>query len=334
MEKIIESQSGKFIIRPYRIEDEKGVLELWETAFGKKMSPELWQWKYTKNPYGYNIVLCVSENGDTVAMYAGIPYVANWQGKNIRMTHPMDSMSNPRYRSVLSGKGGLFFKTADVFFENYGGEHASVFMYGFPGKKVFTLGGKILKYVKIEGGTAYMTASPADVTQKTLPFYGKIERLTQIKKLNQLAEEYRKHYPLSVLRDEKFITWRFDNHPENSYEIWSYVSYFYKRLKGYIVLSFKGEKAVIIDIFMPPSEKSLKDFIIRLSRVLAEKGITQIETWLPAGHFLTRGLLSSGFRTFQEPLGIIPVTRTFYSQMSSEWACENLFYTMADADLF
>jgi hypothetical protein len=35
-----------------------------------------------------------------------------------------------------------------------------------------------------------------------------------------------------------------------------------------------------------------------------------------------------------EPLGIIPTGRVFLSSLSFDWASKNIYYSMADGDLF
>ena len=335
MEKAVETRRGRFLIRPYRVEDEKGVLSLWQAAFGKEINLRLWRWKYLDNPYGHQIMLCISEAGAPVAMYSGIPYKANWQGKTVRITHLMDNASHPDYRSAIGGRTGLFVRTADAFFDEYGGPHASVFIYGFPGRRHSLLGKRVLKYVAFPDGLCFMRASTTDLARKVLPFHGKIERITIIDdSLNCLAEEYRPHFPFAVIRDAAFLGWRFMEHPEKDYEVWAYRSYLKKALKCYAVFFFEGKKACLVDILAPPSNRVVKDFLGRIGKVFAGRGIEHVESWLPGGHSLISAGMAAGFVPFQEPFGIMPCARIFHPSLSFDWAFENMFCSMADGDLF
>jgi len=75
-------------------------------------------------------------------------------------------------------------------------------------------------------------------------------------------------------------------------------------------------------------------FLARLGAQFAERGIEKVETWLPGNHFLTKAAISAGFRPSEEPLGIILTGRSFHPSLSLDWASENLYYSMADGDLF
>ena len=80
-EKQLNTAHGRFLLRPYRDEDEEKVIRLWETAFKAKMNRQLWHWKFHKNPFGRQMMLCLTESGDPVVLYAGIPFPANWNGR-------------------------------------------------------------------------------------------------------------------------------------------------------------------------------------------------------------------------------------------------------------
>jgi hypothetical protein len=335
VQEIIESRHGRFAIRSYREGDERKILALWQAAFGREMAPRLWSWKYLENPYGHQILLCESEAGQVVAMYAGVPYRANFQGETVRITHLTDNMSHPAYRGPIGGKKGLFVRTVLAFFDRYGGPHASIYLYGFPGERHFRLGERLLEYRALSGGVRFMTATTTDLAQGIIPFAGKIDRISVCDaSFDRLAEASRRFYPFSIMRDSAFLRWRFLEHPANHYELFGYRSLMRKRLRGYTVLSLLGDQARLVDFLMPLSKKSLRDFLARLAVSLSRCGIQRVEAWLPEGHFTVGMLASAGFVPAQEPLGIIPTGRTFYARLSWEWAAKNLFYTMADGDLF
>ncbi|MBE9571228.1 MAG: GNAT family N-acetyltransferase [Proteobacteria bacterium] len=335
MERIIETVHGRFVIRLYQAEDEKGVLSLWKAAFDKEMTLRLWRWKYLEDPYGHQIILCVSDTGVPVAIYSGIPYRANWRGETVRFTHLMDNSSHPAYRSALSGRTGLFVRTANAFYDHYGRPHALLFTYGFPGKRHFMLGEKLFKYRAFPDGVSFMVASTADLPRKIVPFYGKIERVMTIdSSFDHLWEACRCDYPLSVIRDAAFVGWRFMDHPEREYELWGYRSYLKKEWKAYAVFSAEDKKIRLIDMLAPSSSRLVCDFLGRMGAEFANRGIEMMETWFPAGHFLSKYAVSAGFVPFPEPLGIIPTARIFDHSPPFSWMAENIFFTMADGDLF
>jgi len=334
VEKTIETLYGKFLLRPYCDDDEQNVLDLWENAFGKKLPIETWRWKFHNNPFGRQIMLCLTENGLPIAMYAGIPYLSIWNGQEIRMTQLIDNMSHPRFRQVTNGRKGLFIQTAEHFFEVYGGLHASVFHYGFPGIKHFRLGNLFLSYSMIADGGIYLTAETQRLKNGLLPGFGHVNRVTKVTNdFDHLWDIAKVHYPLSIKRDSQFIRWRFFEHPFCKYLIYSY-----KNWKGdmfaYAVITINGNIATIVDIFTVPGKFAIQKLMLKIGRELHKTGITTMQIWMPKKHFISECLIQLGFIINHEPLGIIPTGKTLYEKLDIDFAINNTFYTMADGDLF
>ena len=330
MEKIVETDFGRCVIRPYRPEDEERVLSLWAAAFESKLDPQVWRWKYLENPYREQIVLCVGEEGKLLVMYGGIPYRANWKGEVVEITQLADIMSHPDCRG-----SGIFVRTGAAFFDFFAGPGRTIFYYGLPGKYHFDIGEKYLEYKALEGGVNFLTARTGDLARGNLRFGGRIMETSSIgHTFDRLWKKCCGSYPFSVIRTGDFLRWRFLEHPVRKYEIWEHKSYLKKGLNAYAVFSIKGEKARLIDMLAPASNRLITDFLVRLGARFFERGIEEMAVWLPAGHFLSDAAISAGFAPAKEPVGIIPTGRVFHPALSFDWVSENLYYTMADADLF
>jgi hypothetical protein len=334
VEKTLETAYGRFLLRPYRDEDEEKVIELWEAAFKQTVNRKIWRWKFHDNPFGRQIMLCLTESGMPIAMYAGIPYIANWNGQQIRMTQLIDNMSHPDFRQATNGRKGLFIQTADFFFEVFHGIHASELIYGFPGQKHFRLGKIFLDYDVIGEGGIFLETAPSQIKKQylfTLRSIGIPANFDE--SFDTLWYEAKVNYPLSVCRDSRFLNWRFTQHPVNKYRI-----YTLKNWKGkpdaYLVLFMDHEMATIVDIFAKKDLTTAGTLIYKVARELSKAGIEKMRIWLPKNHFLSSQLLQCGFREFQEPLGIIPGFIHFDDSGASKIPVENLYYTMADGDLF
>jgi len=329
VEKLIETKGGRFIVRSYRPEDEAGVLSLWKAAFEKELSPALWRWKYLENPYKLQIALCVSEDGTILVMYGGIPYRANWKGKTVCVTHLADIMSHPVCRGT-----GLFARTGAAFFDLFAGPEATIFYYGFPGKFHFDIGEKYLEYTALKGGVGFLAARTEDLASRLTRFGGQISQITNIgNSFDHLWKRCRDNHPFALIRDADFLRWRFFKHPLRKYELWGYRPYLQKGLKAYAVFSLEDEKARLVDMLAPFSYRAIGDFLGRLGAQFAERGIEEVETWLPGNHFFASAAISAGFRHSQEPFGFIPTGRSFHPSLSLDWASENIYYSMADGDL-
>lgn len=328
MEKKIEVGKGTFIVRPYRADDEDKVLELWKIAFNKELPLALWRWKYIDNPFGPRILLCVDEKDEAVTvMYGGIPYRANWRGRVVEIVQLMDIMSHPDYR-----KTGLFVKSADAYFDYFGEGEDSVLLYGFPGAYHFDIGNRYLKYTRVESGMGYYSAETDRLASATKIFAGKMGEVKRVDaSFDRLWEKTRDVFPLSVVRDREFLDWRFFSHPAREYSLLAYRTPITGELAGYAVLSIEGEEAKLVDLLAPSGSP---DFFGRIGRWLKERGVARVSTWLPSNHFMATGAVDAGFESLPEPLGLIPTVRSFDEGLELDWVSNNLYYTMADCDLY
>jgi hypothetical protein len=105
-------------------------------------------------------------------------------------------------------------------------------------------------------------------------------------------------------------------------------------LKSYVVLMIQGTSAFVIDIFSGKDENLLKWLIFKVTRELLGSGVNLAKVWLPKNHFILKPLEKVGFIQEEEPLGIVPTGRCFHSALDFGLTAKNIFYTMADGDLF
>lgn len=330
MEKCMNELEKGSTLRSYKPEDEASMLSLWKITFHKEMPLKAWRWKYVENPYGNRMMVWVSEQGQILAMFGGICYRTNWSGKTVEMTHLMDNMSHPDFRGA-----GMFVRTVQAFVDTYTGPGKSVFLYGFPGQHHFAIGQKYQFYGVLEPGMKYLTFKTGDVTNGKSVDTGRIDAVTTITDVyDELWEKCLKDYPFCAVRDSKFLRWRFFEHPFQKYEIWAYRSRSGEALSGYAVFFMENNRARLIDMLAVQSETEVRRFWRKLGEMFCDRGILEVTAWFPAGHFLADAALSAGFVQAQEPLGFIPTGRTFHPSLSFNWASRNIFYTMADGDLF
>ncbi|MBF0375933.1 MAG: GNAT family N-acetyltransferase [Desulfamplus sp.] len=345
--------NGKYTLRPFTLEDENGVLELWKTAFKSTMSKELFRWKYLKNPYTQTMMLCVTDKDEIVTFYGGIPYLFQYGEKIVPVVNLMDIMSHPMHR-----ENRIFEKTAKQFMAYFCSplkrdglaslQESLLLMYGFPGEFHYSIGERILNYRKVNQ-PLYLTLSLGYSKDKSTPLYKKnrkAEVLNSIEFKNNnwfeqdrlwfdnLWEKCKQDYPFSIIRDSKFVNWRFINHPEKQYSILKIGS----SVDGaFVVLQINGSKATIVDMFMSNYSELFKDVIFAIVEYLtaidSHQEIKYIETWLPENHFLAAHAIEYGFQSQDEPIGIIPTVSLFEHSPTLEWVTSNLYYSMGDGDL-
>lgn len=333
LEKSIVTNYGTFRIRPYVEEDERNVLDLWELVFGHKILPEILQWKFYANPFGRHIMLCVTEENLPVVMYSGVTYPANWSGANVLFNHLMDNMSHPGFRHITSGRKGLFVQTVEHYLDVYAGPQGSVVLYGFPGPRHFRLGLIFLDYQRsVQVKFLQMETARIKMTWPSLG--GKVREISSANAdFDSLWERASPFYPVSVKRSSRFLNWRFFQHPSNSYRVFSNYSITGK-MTAYVVIAIAGKVASVVDVLMIPRQNGLKAIFRRIRMELLRLGVTGIQSWLPADHFVEKELKKLGFTDAgQEPFGIVPVAKVFNWNPKSDCTLGNLYYTMADGDL-
>jgi len=351
----------KYTLRPFTEEDERGVLKLWQIAFNSTMSPELFRWKYLENPYSQTMLLCVADSDDIVTFYGGIPYLFQYGKRVVPAVHLMDIMSHPMHR-----QNRVFEKTARQFMSHFCTPENLLLMYGFPGEFHYSIGERILNYRKVTQ-SIYLTFSlnsAGDIHDFPLRVLsGELNGLSMelLKSMEEndlwfdsLWAECTDDYPFAIVRDSKFVNWRFFNHPEREYSVLkfalssgdssssgksSYISESIADLNNeraqdaYIVLQINGSKASIIDMLMPNSAALFRKVLSLTVEHLTHVGIKDIETWLPENHFLASHALACGFKSEKEPIGIIPTVSLFDHSPSLRWVKANMYHNMGDGDL-
>lgn len=342
MQQIVNTRQGDMCIRPYVAEDEAKALQTWQAAFDHAISPELWGWKYLSGPYKHQLMLCVTESGDIAALYGGVPLKANFQGETRTFTHLMDSMSHPEYRGSIGGRNGVFVQTVQAYFSLYGSANRenSLLLYGFPGKRAMGLGKRMLGYESLANDVEYLQLDTAGHERPLVRLRSQMYKLELVSKLDErfdrLQQTLRPHYPLAVTRDQKFLQWRFFDHPERKYEVWVYRRRLKLDIEGYLVLSVDDElnRVTLVDFLLPVGEILAAKFLQSMLYELKDRGFSQLQTWLPGGHFVRKAFHLAGFKTQPEPLGIALAVRTFDPELTYSYTADNFFYSMADADLF
>lgn len=333
MEKTIETQYGNFNIRPYTNEDEDAVLKLWQLAFKQSIDRRIWRWKFHNNPFGREMMLCVDRFKKPVVLFAGIPFPAQWNMKQIVMTQNVDNMSHPYYRHAISGRKGLFIQTAEHFFSLYGNSEMSTIHYGFPGKKHYKLGNLFLDYTAIPQEHFYYELSVENLVQKGFSISKKVKVIHEFnEKFDELWQLSKEDYPYSIFRNAEFLNWRFSQNPIRTY--WCFgIFNIQNKLLGYMIFLLDGDIATIVDIFCTKDQKILHHLIHRGIKTLVKQKIKKVRIWISSNHFITKALVNSEFKPIIDPLGIVPAYRYYKSKIDLT-QFDKFFYTMADGDLF
>ncbi|MCH7590555.1 GNAT family N-acetyltransferase, partial [PVC group bacterium] len=136
--------NSSIIIRRYDEKDIRGVLDLKECVFRKKVDSHQWERLYLHNPAGKSFIAVSENKGKIVGFYAGIPFRFQFKSKEAIGLQVIDSMVAVGY----SGKG-LFRKMARMAFSDTWkryGQKTTFFGYGFPNAAHRVIGKRQLGY--------------------------------------------------------------------------------------------------------------------------------------------------------------------------------------------
>ena len=317
---------GELIIRPYQDTDELAILKLFETVFKIKKECKVWNWEFKGNPYGTQIMLAFLE-GQLVAQCAAIPVRLYYRGASIKGAQLVDCMSHPKFRGIAFRKKGIFAITVQAFFDVFTGCDSNIYLFGFPGKRHYLLGKKLLGYSKTHRVVeAVIFPSRRLVDPKRYLF--KITRMEGEVSDDLLRKVSRKHrYPadLCVMKDFKYLKWRYIEIPHKSYNFLH-------------IRKITGKEAVcIIDETheIPLLLDVVGNLHLRESLEVAAMFLNKpLKLWLPdRKDFLAN--LPEHHITGPPGLEVIAVGRSFCEEViTTRWANDNFFYSMGDSDLF
>ena len=337
-------------LRVYLPGDEGAILSSWKKIFKKELSVEEWRWKFLGCPGGCKILLCFNESGEVAVHYAGQMYRAVLDdGQEIWALHLVDIFSLPEYRWIFPGKYGLFVEVAKYFLKTFledfpveegyalqvEGPKAS-FHYGFPGKRHFLLGEKVLFYRRFSAGTVYLRkiATPnLDIRTKMIKNFGSFEKLSP-EEVDALWQKFWKKWRwFSVIKDWSFFHWRYLSHPRKNYRIFVQRGGFLKkRIEGWLAAAppDEGRDTYKILDFVALSPSILEKLLKKVLHSFKEK---DIEVWLPGNHPWLNVFENIGFKREKEPLGFIAAGRFDKNKFSPEKA-DHFVWGFGEADLF
>lgn len=255
------------------------VLDLFERAFGYRVSPESWLWKYGE---GRGVAVVASRSGRMVAHYGGMIRRVWMNGAEQLALQICDVMVDPDERGAFM-KSGAFSLTARTFLEatlGYGDRYSIA--YGFPTERAFRLGCRLGLYREVDHLNElrwsplqarrqwrYETREIADIRGHEKD----IERLWRLMAAGLSGK-------LALVRDARYLQDRYLRHPRLSYSLFGLKDRYTRRLVGLVVIRKEGKECQLVDVLAPLSNLPL---LVELARcVAAAMGADALVTWITA----------------------------------------------------
>lgn len=325
-------------IRRYRPADEPAVLDLYHASFEAGARDKLVEreWRYVHNPEGaHRTMVCALDDGSLICAYTGIPLRASLLGRPGTVSVMVDAMTHPAYRGAMLGRRGVFARTVHAWIEEFTVDRGPFqFCFGVPQRRHARLGRLLMGY-DLWDRLGYFTRALDDSWIKRVRRALPEPRVERPDRFGEAAEELWRRlapaYPSGVIRDGRYLRWRYDQCPGHDY-----VRLALRRAgggwDGWLVLSVDGAKATLVDALLPPElPRGAPALLYRALGEALERGATEMEAWAGPETPLERLLLDAGFwkGTYE---GVSFACRLFDESLDADVLREQWYFQPGDTD--
>ncbi|MEM2146369.1 MAG: GNAT family N-acetyltransferase [Candidatus Jordarchaeaceae archaeon] len=359
-------------IRVYKKGDELGYITLMNIVFPRyKCDIQRWHWEFAYNPFGS--IQVFADFGGKIIGHMGLIFVPIKIGDHIfHGSQAVDLAVHPSFR----GKG-IFLKIGRKLMQE-AAEKGIVISYGVPNEPAYRGHLKygwffvsqisaLIKPVTIKGLTAFILASFLGFIRKPtfeslshllnsiknalverLKTGGKTQFANNYKvnvltsfdeKIDMLWEKVSKQYPLIVVRNAKYLNWRYVKKPHSKYVILTITKG--QEIEGYIVLSINThlflnlKRGCIVDL-LAISKRSIHCLLKSAFEFFAKEKVDSMVCWTMEKHILCNCLIEKGFLNdyFNSAKLICRINtndhnfKKFYRKFEKEW-----YFTIGDSDI-
>ncbi len=289
-------------IRPYCPEDEAGVLRLQRQVFGSAGAAARRDraWRYRENPAGaHRTMVATLDGGDVIASVTGVPLRGCLAGRPATVAAIQDAMVHPSYRAAILGRRGLFVCTAGEWIRTFTtGPDPIAFAFGTPQTRHAKLGKLAIGY-ELWSEVRYLVREAEDTLVKRIRRRLPDPRIVEVRAFGDAADELWQRlapaYPSAVVRDARYLRWRYDEAPEREY-LRLALRAGNGRWAAWIVMRVQGETATIVDALLPPGPfRAASALLYRAIGMALQREADFIQAWSLPGSPLDALLGRSGF---------------------------------------
>lgn len=188
----------------------QAVLALFNLTFGRPLSAEFYRWRFLQNPFGPPLVSLLWD-GDTLAGHYGASAMRGWMGGPYLSSQSMTTMTHPDYRNR-----DVFTTLASDLYARM--SHAGIRMiWGYPNTKSHFGLVQRLGWLDV-ALLPTMTRELADVSSPSEPVVASEVLPPGMDELFLRSDDGRAF--LSA-RDERYLKWRYADHPDAKYTFFS-----------------------------------------------------------------------------------------------------------------
>lgn len=308
-------------IRLYSKGDEFGIVKLFKDVFGREMTLDEWRWKYIESyPDKVYSSVAIHKDMGIVGHYGGVRLPLIYKGNPAHGLAICDVMIYQKFRGIKTLKelSGLVPREAV--------KDGIIMGYGFPNRATLLTPALSLGiFEKVEDvleGNKDVKFHNDSIRYKFKLFPVDYSDIM----IDRLWESCKTDLYLAVVRDGRYLTWRYKNHPLFSYELWGLKNRMGRRLLGLAVLKREEHRVLIMDFLF--AKGLLKPLFKKLENYIHSIGGKNIILW--ASPFMEKALSESGF-SIKTAETAIPRT-THENTLTKDEMGGKFFYTMGDTD--
>lgn len=326
-------------LRPYRPGDEEGILALFQQVFGRERSLAHWRWKFCENPAGQQIMLAVTEAGEVIGQFAGLPVWAAKGERRILLSQIVENMVDPRFRRGLK-KPGLLVALLRKFAKEYMGPDAGAMAYGFPtpvNRRLLVGTGcctVLHRVVELRRGLIGWLGDLGGCAASVRYHVEHVSRFPPA--VDELWKRCQQELPLAIIRDARYLNWRYADCPDVAYVLLLATDRWTGRVTGVAVLRFDWGRwpvALLVDWLVPRQPRGPAEALLQHCHAFsADSGRVRIKTWFAAHSPEFQLLKAHGYQPTPTKHEI--TVDLFHAELSREWVQSHWYYTMGDSDFY
>ncbi|MBF0538066.1 MAG: GNAT family N-acetyltransferase [Nitrospirae bacterium] len=282
------------VIRSATDEDIDGLCELFRVCFSKLISVEEWLWKYKDAPHGAHSYVGV-DGRLLVSHFGGIRCAMELEGYSLWAYQFCDVMTHPAYRARTFSLRPPVMRAAETFYR----QQEMDFAFGFPSERHARL------HCLVMGASRRMltlyqkrlTIQDVNIHKMPLRVYTRWDGIRD-KELDVLWQKCRGLYPLSIVKDARYLRWRYQQHPTRKYQIVAWRGFFATGIKALAVVSIVKDRMNLLD-FMVPNNSTIDAFLDLLDTLAVGQNVSTIDVWLNGEEPVVRHFLAHGYEVSQ-----------------------------------
>jgi len=313
-------------LRRYREGDEHAIVELARRfpAFGTGYTLDYWNWKYKRNPAGSSIIWLAERDGQIIGHYSLVPVLLKVGNAYVRGAFGSDAATHPNHQgqgvySDLVNRCSLDAADHDIPI-SYGLSQVNL---GPTYKRYERIGHicfmthliKVLdwkaaldRYIENEFAKSAISSILRMILRpRTPPSHNmQIEEVSRFDdRVDEFWTEISERFTVIVRRDQKYLNWRYVDHPGQKYTVYAAVNG--HRVLGYCAVRIgtargrRREKVLsvaFIDDILALDCEIVGSLVRSTVSRFEEQGVDAIACTMSQGHAYRAAFMKAGFVTF------------------------------------